>query len=397
MDRSERKKLIIVFLMIAAIALCKDISDGVLEENNCITRGSLEDSSKEAKLQLKIEGLKDNYSYDLEVMPVLVTKQQAKDCFKKAKREIAQTDVDDERVNFKESYAQGLVEAEWKFHPLGYIDSNGYIDWEEIIDETAIVQAEVKLTCGAYEDMYKFEIPLSKSVLSESEQIIRQIDDILQKQMQQEGSDKIQLPDVVNGKQLYWEEEKEYLVFKVLLLELCTMVLLVFARKREVEAEKKKVKMRMEYEYSDIVNQLSVLLGAGMTTRQAWSRMAKQYLQKKQLGLVEENPLYEGIVHMVNSLTEGESQRRVYEMFAEEIDVPCFRRLMRALIVNLEKGSAGLIAYLESEEKIAYENKLLQAKKMGEEASTKLLIPLMLQMILIMAVILAPAMIGFMN
>lgn len=396
MEKKEIKKIIIVFLGVALLALLKDLSGGILQENNVIKRGDIGESAQEALFHLKIEGDKKAYPYGLEILPVKVTEEQAKEYFKEAKKEIrSQTEVDNGQVNIKESYVDDLVLAEWKFTPHGYIDSSGYIDREKMNEDKMLINATVTLVCGAYEDEFEYSISLEKNV-SETEQVFSMIDEIVQKQMVKEGVDKIQLPENVGGKNLYWKEEKEYLVVKVLLLEISVIVLLIFLRKGEEREEKKKLKEKLEYEYPDIVNQLCVLLGAGMTTRQAWFRIAKQYQDKKSSVLMEENLLYESIVYMVHRLSEGETERVAYEKFAEEIDVPCFRRLMRALIVNMEKGSLGIYAYLEGEEKQAYETRLLRAKKMGEETSTKLLVPLMLQMILIMAVVLFPAMIGFM-
>ena len=57
----------------------------------------------------------------------------------------------------------------------------------------------------------------------------------------------------------------------------------------------------------------------------------------------------------------------------------------------------GVCNYLEEEEHRAYTERILLAKKLGEEASTKMLLPLLLMMMLVMGIVLAPAMIGFMN
>ena len=72
-----------------------------------------------------------------------------------------------------------------------------------------------------------------------------------------------------------------------------------------------------------------------------------------------------------------------------------YRRLMRLLINNLEKGSKDICQQLNVEAKQAYEQRLLLAKKRGEEASTKMLIPMMLMMLLVMVIIMAPAMMSF--
>ena len=98
---------------------------------------------------------------------------------------------------------------------------------------------------------------------------------------------------------------------------------------------------------------------------------------------------------MDRRLTEGENERNAYETFVGQMDSMSYRRLMRLLINNLEKGSKDICHQLNVEAGQAYEQRLLLAKKLGEEASTKMLIPMMLMMILVMVIVMAPAMIGF--
>ena len=72
-----------------------------------------------------------------------------------------------------------------------------------------------------------------------------------------------------------------------------------------------------------------------------------------------------------------------------------YYRLVRLLIGNLEKGTGGLCEALEQENRQAYEMRILRAKTLGEEASTKMLLPLILMMLVVMAIVMVPAMLGF--
>jgi len=398
MDKKERKRLVLVFFSVLLLAVLKDLSGGVLQKDNTILRKGYGEEEKEVFLKVEIEGEDNALPYVLEIEPMRFTREQAEAYFAIAKEEISDTIyVGEEKIDIKETYADELITAEWRFSPLGYVDGNGNILWDEIPEEGILLNVSVLLTGGMYEEIYEFPLFIEKKELSEKEQVLLTVGEILENQMQQEGLEKIQLPEEVRGKKLAWREKKDYLTGKVLLLEVITIILLKVLKKEEQKALMKKQKDAFEYEYPDMVNQLCILLGAGMTTRQAWIRIVKQYQEKKKQGISEKKPLYEAIVQMTHRLSEGETEREAYEKFAMEIDVPVYRRLMRSLVVNLEKGTAGICAYLENEEKQAYEMRILNAKKLGEEASTKMLIPLMLQMLLIMAVVLAPAMIGFMK
>ena len=100
---------------------------------------------------------------------------------------------------------------------------------------------------------------------------------------------------------------------------------------------------------------------------------------------------------MNRKIQEGENEKIAYQEFADEMKNAGFHRLIRLLISNLEKGAKGICTMLEQESKLAYEQKIMQAKKAGEEASTRMLMPLMLMMLVVMTIIMIPAMVDFMG
>ena len=59
---------------------------------------------------------------------------------------------------------------------------------------------------------------------------------------------------------------------------------------------------------------------------------------------------------------------------------------------NLRKGTRGLGLLLEQEAADAFEERKNLAKKYGEEAGTKLLLPMMIMFGIVVAVIMVPAM-----
>ena len=55
-------------------------------------------------------------------------------------------------------------------------------------------------------------------------------------------------------------------------------------------------------------------------------------------------------------------------------------------------GSRGLLSSLQRESKDAFEERKSRAERKGEEAGTKLLVPMFMMLIIVMAVIMVPAM-----
>lgn len=396
MKKKEKIKLGIAYILVFLITFYVDMSEGNLEDGSVIYRDGVGGESIDVELLLDVEDVLTDYELSLEVEPRQITEEEAKDYFARVIKEI-DTDFKEIKkvVPIKESYMDGIVEAEWDFLPIGVIGVDGVIQMEEIPEEGLVVTANVTLNCGVYEKIYTFPLRLEEPELTQQEKIEKELSEWIEKQQLIEGKDIFELPKELGGLSTKWHEKKEFLSLKVLFLEGISVVLLFFARKKEQENTKKKQCQRRELQYPEIVNQLLILMEAGMTTRQAWHRIAHQYKEKQKKKLVEDSEVYEMIVQMDRRLSEGEKERAAYEDFGNQMNIMCYRRLMRLLINNLEKGNRDICQQLSVEAKQAYDRRLLLAKKQGEEASTNMLVPMMLMMVLVMVIVMAPAIMSF--
>ena len=394
----NKKTWLMVAIGVFLLAIVSDITGGKVDKDNVLQRSEGLEDEYVVNLELDAKGLLENYQYELVVVPRLVTKEEADQLFEEVKEEIDVAFASYEKdLPIQASYFSEQVKVDWSYVPSGYVDSAGKVIREEVPQEVIIISVQANLSCGNYEQVYAFPIRLEKEIPTEREIILTELSSFFNNQMQQEGTTKIKLPDEINGVTLKWKEKREFVSIQVLGLGVLSAIAISYFGKKEKQEQEEKRKKQLEYRYCEMVSQFAMLLEAGMTMRQAWQCIANQYQEKRNKGITQENPLYEAIVRMARRISEGENERLVYESFVEEINVPCYRRLMRTLIGNMEKGMSGVSSYLEGEEHRAYAERILLAKKMGEEASTKMLVPLMLMMLLVMGVVLAPAMIGFMN
>lgn len=393
---TERTKIVIAFLLLLIVALLADISKEKIIKDGTIDRDVVGGEEKEISLLLDVEGVLEDEVYSLEILPAQPTEEEAAKYFEKAIETIEQDFKNiGEQIPLQTSYEEGVVEAEWSFDPYGVIDSEGNIYYEKVEGSGTTINAQVELSCGNYEKIYQFAFLVAPKELSPKEEILQQLDAWMEQQMSFEGSGTIQLPTEINGQKMVWSEEKESITPQILLLEVVALVLLwVFSKKKRMKEEQERV-YRIEREYPEIVNQLSLLLGAGMTTRQAWNKLTAQYHFKRKAGMVEEKEVYEAITRMTRRFSEGESERAIYQQFTQEVSAPCFHKLMRILLGNLEKGTQGICTRLEEESRVAYEQRIQNAKKLGEEASTKMLFPLMLMMVIVMGIVMLPALVEF--
>ena len=393
---SDKSKIGAAFFLMLLVAIVCDMTTEGKIKNGFIERGEVGEKEEKLELQLDMKEVMDDYTYFIEVQPIKPTKEQAEEYFQKAITQIDQDFVEAiGNVPLEKEYVDGVVKAKWSFQPFGIIDSEGGVYQDKLAEEETVVEASVTLSCGEYEYIYLFSFLLEAQKLSEAEQLLEEIESWMETQMKQEGSDKIQLPSEISGIPLTWSEKKEYLTPQILFLEGVTLVLIWLASRKKKQEDFKKRIAQMEWDYPDIVNQLALLLGAGMTMRQAWHRIATQYTFKRDAGMIKPRLVNEAILIMNRRLVEGESERKAYQLFAEEIEAPCYRKLMRILLGNLEKGTQGICVQLQEESRQAFEQRILKAKKRGEEASTKMLFPLMLMLMMVMAIIIMPALIEF--
>lgn len=396
MESKDKKKIGIIFFIILVIAIVLDLTQENIGEDGVILRNPIGEADEEIALMLELEGYEEVYEYLLEVKAMRVTEEQAEGYFTRAISEIDEEFQEmGSVIPLKEAYQAGLVAAEWSFEPWNVINADGSVVQEKIPEEGLVVSAGVTLSCGEYQKMYQFSFELEPRELSVEERVFNALEAWIASELQKEGEQELRLPEELEGVALSWTKKQDSLFVKILFLEAIALFVLWYLQKKKQEEEKKKLDESIEMDYPDVVEQLALLLGAGMTIRQAWNRIATRYSDKRQKNQVSEKPVFEKIVQMNRRLVEGESESSAYQMFADEIGLMSYQRLIRSLLRNMEKGSTEMYVFLDQESHRAYEQRIHYAKKLGEEASTRMLLPLMLMMFVVMAIAMLPAIVNF--
>lgn len=202
----------------------------------------------------------------------------------------------------------------------------------------------------------------------------------------------LQLPNRVGGKDISWREVKDNPIPGLILL-LCGVILAVslgMDQDLRKKVEERKKEMRMDY--PEIVSKLSLYIGAGMSIRRAWQRIAGDYARQRIAG---KRYAYEEILLTSHEMESGIPEGKSYDNFAKRCQVQNYLKLGTLLSQNLKKGSGNIQAVLQSESRAAFEERKSEARKMGEEAGTKLLFPMMLMLGVVMIVVIIPAFLSF--
>lgn len=155
-----------------------------------------------------------------------------------------------------------------------------------------------------------------------------------------------------------------------------------------------KRKRRMEVagnDYKEFVSKLSLLLSAGMTLRVAWKKLAGDYGK----GESKKKMLSQNLAVSVRELENGELEQSVYDRFGERMENIAYQRLVQIMNQQITKGVSNLASTLNTELKdvIAKEKENIRIR--GEEAGTKLLMPMMGILIIVFGILLLPAFTSF--
>ena len=185
-------------------------------------------------------------------------------------------------------------------------------------------------------------------------------------------------------------------------------VFVIISSSQKEKEEKKKEFREMKLDYPQIINKFNLYIKSGMTIRKAWFKIAGEYekdqKEKEQISAKAcgRKKAYEEMVNVMYKISGGASEGECYEEYGIRCNLSEYRKFGMMLSQNLRKGTRGLTELLEREAEDAFEQRKNLAKKeggaappggakAGEEAGTKLMIPLFLMLIIVFAIVIVPA------
>ncbi len=137
-------------------------------------------------------------------------------------------------------------------------------------------------------------------------------------------------------------------------------------------------------DYPELLSKLALLVNAGMIVSAAWEKTAN----------TGTGTLYEEMRNAVIEIRNGTPEAEAYQNFAYRCNNEDVTKFISTLIQNLNKGNRELVSYLTEFSSEAWTAKKQRALQKGQEASSKLLIPLALIFIGIMTMICVPIFAG---
>ena len=331
-------------LLILFVVLGK--SEGNSIKNGWMKRADSGSGSKDYVIIGKVED-GSQYSFALTVQPRKYRQEELQKLFDAFREELPglicggneSLDCVREDLQLQEEYDDYPFTVTWKSDCMDVISPEGKVYPQEQ-DSTVRLKAEL-----AY-DEYQWETETSVTVKNQSDAI----------------------------------DKSEKAVLEIMLENAQTSDPELVEKKKQEEKRK----------YPEILQKITLYLEAGLTVRAAVNKIAEDYEQTRKKG-AKEQAAYEELLIAVREIRMGVSEGAAYEKFGKRTGVREYIRLSTFLTQNVKKGSTMLLQQLREEAKEAEEMRMRNARKLCEEASTKLLLPMIMLLLVVMILIMFPA------
>jgi len=403
------KKISMTLLIItlgAALALISSLAarrSSYFDENGYLIRPSYQEGDETKSLTARgLNGI-DYGEFDLEVSERNYKKSEADSLYKEMMERMPEFILgENESLDQVEDNLELITkvpgypfEITWRSDDIDIIHSDGRVETESLTKEgrTVFLTAEVTYKDMKWEQL--FELKVVPKHLTDFEYMQKLIKQLLNEAEENTRNDEsFELPQNAEGVDLLWNEKIEDNSLVLMLFIFMAAVLVYISKDRDLTKEVEKRRQSMTLEYPQFISRLVLYLGAGMSVRAIIKLFSTEYQKDVKMGKPK-SFLYEEITRSCHELESGLPELSVYERMAVRCGSQQYTRLATLLSQNLKKGNGELLRLLYEESDKATNERMSIARKMGEEAGTKLLVPMLMMLLIVMVVVVVPAYLSF--
>lgn len=215
------------------------------------------------------------------------------------------------------------------------------------------------------------------------EKTMEELPEKLNKIFESDESTVVKLPEKIDEYKIKPFVKGDKITGKILLMVVFTIIGLFVVFNENNKKEIKRREEELKDVYTDFIGRFVILLGAGLSISAIWKKLEKSFSANKSLS--------DEIGITLGEIRNGKTEREAYENFGRRIGGTQYTKFSSILTQSLKMGSSQILVRLEAESTEAMFERRNNAKVKGEVADTKLLMPMMLQLVLIMLIIMVPA------
>ncbi len=360
-----------------------------------LERAGYGEGSREQDLHADVEG--ETFDVQVQINARMRTEEQVQALLEEARTELeeglladnASPDEVRSSLNLPSVLMDGEVEAEYLMVPYGLIGQDGTI-MKEVSEGGELVTITATLTCQGRKLVYETAVRVLPQVLNDEEKLYRSLlERIKEAETEQAESEYFVLPAQANGKSIAWTYPRSNSLKSILFLMLLLIPLVFFGKDQDIHKKAAERKEQLELDYPELLWRMTVLLGAGMTIRGVFYKLAASYQDK------EKNHgrryAYEEICYTCREMQSGVPEAQAYERFGRRCGLQAYIKLGALLSQNMRKGSRGLAGLLQTEAAVSMDEQKSLTRKRGERAQTRLLFPMVMMLGVVMIILMVPA------
>lgn len=353
----------------------------------------------ETKYQLTVKSENREYELELEVEPAKITEEELPEAFEKVYDIVSETlkgdnsslDCVTTNLNFIETVDEYGMSIGYIMEDYSIIDSLGTVNTDNITQDTT-VDIQIVITYDIYSRTYAIPVTVKMPDKNENDVFIEKVEKTVDNMNNElSNSHTIFLPEEIDGQKVTFVAKKESKIILIFLMVLAVFLVWYYEKFTVVKKKQEIRETQMRVDYSEIVSKLSLLMGAGMSGAAAFNKIASDYKASN----MPVHYAYEEITVACNRIATGVSEADAYMEFGRACRLHSYIKLAGLMCQNIKKGGEGFTEILKSEVTEAFQERKALAKVAGEEAGTKLLLPMMMMLAIVLAIIMIPAFMSF--
>lgn len=393
----KQKRLILLALILSVFAITAGlIYDGSLTELKLerLKRPEAYEQGEEISFEVEFEGMEEvePFKYMGEISAVKLREEEIYKALNSALDEV-ETSMFKQGESVKNIMTGVYIPARLKENPSDInfsVSDRGILLEDGSIARDLKEKKETELTVTAsYEDIKEsrtYRITVLPRQMSTEERLRAELEENLDSLFEADDRGVIALPKEISGNKVSFFIPKEEITGSITGLSLMATVMLFAVFN---ESNKKKIKARevqLKDGYADFIGRFVILLGAGLGVSAVWRKLETAFKANKSIS--------EEIKITLREIENGKTEREAYENFGRRIGSTEYIKFSAILNQSLKMGSGQILMRLETEAETAMNERRNLARSKGEEADTKILMPMLLQLVLIIIIVMIPALLA---
>ena len=275
-----------------------------------------------------------------------------------------------------------------------WIDSLGRVYGEQASPEGEEVWLQAELSDGSRQAVYELPVTVYPPARTEEERTVERFLEEIREEDQSQGGENFILPERFEGRELSYRDPEGRPLWALPALGILAAVFYETEEKEQRKRAREKRERELMRDYPEVVSRLTVFLGAGLTVRGAWEKVVRGYEKSLAEG-GRKHAAYEEMREALDRMEKKVPEGKAYQEFGKACGLQPYLKLAGLLEQNRREGTKNLRGTMRLEMASAFEERKNLARKQGEEAGAKLLIPLFLMLGVVMAMVMAPALLSF--